>query len=114
MRRSLWIDLYKKPEPFESEHSKQLVSPIAAIIRLWLPVGDETNGKTTYSGGRYLYDTTKGANLGSRSDGRRILLDFNFLYPPSCALNDSWICPLCPPANRLPFKLEAGERTRSA
>ena len=22
---------------------------------LWLPVGDQTNGKTTYSGGRYLY-----------------------------------------------------------
>jgi len=43
MRRSLWIDLYKKPEPFESEHSKQLVSPIAAIIRLWLPVGDENS-----------------------------------------------------------------------
>ena len=57
---------------------------------LWLPVGDQTNGKTTYSGGRYLFDTTKGANLGWRSDGGRILLDLNFLYPPSCALSDSW------------------------
>jgi hypothetical protein len=81
---------------------------------LWLPVGDQTNGRTTYRGGRYLYDTAKGANLGLNAEGSRILLDFNFLYPPSCALSDSWICPLCPPANRLPFKLEAGERSRSA
>ena len=80
---------------------------------LWLPVGDQTNGTTTYRGGRYLYDTAKGANLGLNAEGSRILLDFNFLYPPSCALSDSWICPLCRPANRLPFKLEAGERSRS-
>ena len=52
---------------------------------LWLPVGDQTNGRTTYSGGRYLFDTAKGANLGLHPEGRRILLDFNFLYPPSCA-----------------------------
>ena len=63
---------------------------------LWLPVGDQTNGKTTYSGGRYLYDTTKGANLGWRPDGRRILLDFNFLYPPSRALNELLDMPALP------------------
>ena len=26
---------------------------------LWLPVGDETNGTTSYSGGRYLFDTVR-------------------------------------------------------
>ncbi|MFI4996478.1 MAG: DUF1684 domain-containing protein [Hyphomicrobiales bacterium] len=81
---------------------------------LWLPVGDETNGTTSYGGGRYLFDTAKGANLGFRSDGRSILLDLNFLYPPSCALNAAWICPLCPPANRLPFEVNAGERSPAA
>ncbi|SEE65773.1 hypothetical protein SAMN05444161_6571 [Rhizobiales bacterium GAS191] len=78
---------------------------------LWLPVGDETNGTTSYGGGRYLFDTAKGANLGLHVDGKRILLDLNFLYPPSCALNAAWICPLCPPANRLPFAVNAGERS---
>jgi uncharacterized protein len=76
---------------------------------LWIPVGDETNGETTYGGGRYLFDTGKGANLGMSTDGRKILLDMNFLYPPSCALDAQWICPLCPPQNRLPFRIEAGE-----
>src|SRR5690242_4100893 len=31
---------------------------------LWLPFGDWTNGVSTYGGGRYLYDTIKGADLG--------------------------------------------------
>ena len=35
---------------------------------LWLPFGDSSNGSTTYGGGRYLYDTIKGADLGG-SDG---------------------------------------------
>ena len=76
---------------------------------IWIPVGDETNGETTYSGGRYLFDTCKGANLGMTKDGCKILLDMNFLYPPSCSLNAQWICPLCPPENKLPFRIEAGE-----
>jgi uncharacterized protein (DUF1684 family) len=79
---------------------------------LWLPVGDETNGETSYGGGRYLYDTAKGANLGLSADGTSLLLDLNFLYPPSCALNAQWACPLCPPENRLPFRVEAGEMSR--
>jgi len=76
---------------------------------IWIPVGDETNGETTYGGGRYLFDTCKGANLGMSKDGRKILLDMNFLYPPSCSLNAQWVCPLCPPENKLPFRIEAGE-----
>jgi uncharacterized protein (DUF1684 family) len=81
---------------------------------IWIPVGDETNGETTYGGGRYLFDTTKGANLGISADGRKILLDFNFLYPPSCSLNAQWLCPLCPPQNKLPFRIEAGELSEAA
>jgi uncharacterized protein (DUF1684 family) len=77
---------------------------------LWLPVGDKTNGVSTYGGGRYLFDTAKGANLGIGAGGKRLLLDFNFLYPPSCSLNPAWICPLCPQANKLPFEVTAGER----
>ncbi|MFO1351650.1 MAG: DUF1684 domain-containing protein [Gammaproteobacteria bacterium] len=45
---------------------------------LWLPFGDATNGEETYGGGRYLYDTIKGADLGV--DGTRINLDFNYAY----------------------------------
>jgi uncharacterized protein len=50
---------------------------------LWLPVDDQTNGKTTYSGGRYLFDMTKVANLDWRSDGGRILLAQRLLDMPA-------------------------------
>ncbi|MFO1322543.1 MAG: DUF1684 domain-containing protein [Burkholderiales bacterium] len=79
---------------------------------LWLPFGDATNGTTTYGGGRYLYDTIKGADLGVRAND--VVLDFNYAYNPSCAYDDRWSCPLAPPENRLPFAVTAGERVASS
>ena len=75
---------------------------------LWLPFSDESNGCESYGGGRYLYDTIKGADLGGADD--RLVLDFNYAYNPSCAYDERWSCPLSPPENRLPFAVTAGER----
>jgi uncharacterized protein (DUF1684 family) len=74
---------------------------------LFVPFRDETSGKETYGGGRYLLDTVKGSDLGM-ADGR-LVLDFNFAYNPSCSYDPRWVCPLSPPANRLPVAIEAGE-----
>jgi hypothetical protein len=78
---------------------------------LFLPFADATSGSATYGAGRYLLDTVKGADLGSE-DGR-LVLDFNLAYHPSCSYDPRWACPLAPPANRLPFPVRAGERSRS-
>jgi len=75
---------------------------------IWLPFADTTNGVETYGGGRYLYDTIKGADLGVGE--RDMVLDFNYAYNPSCAYDDRWSCPLSPLENRLPFAIPAGER----
>jgi uncharacterized protein (DUF1684 family) len=75
---------------------------------LWLPFGDSSNGTSTYGGGRYLYDTIKGADLGASAD--ELVLDFNFAYNPSCAYDNRWSCPLPPAENRLPLGVSAGER----
>lgn len=75
---------------------------------LFVPFADATSGKETYGAGRYLVDTVKGADLGVE-DGR-LVLDFNFAYHPSCAHDPGWVCPLAPPANRLPVAVRAGER----
>jgi uncharacterized protein (DUF1684 family) len=69
---------------------------------------DATSGRESYGGGRYLLDTVKGADLGEESG--RLVLDFNFAYNPSCSYDPGWVCPLAPPANRLPVRVEAGER----
>jgi uncharacterized protein (DUF1684 family) len=76
---------------------------------VFAPFGDGTSGETTYSAGRYLLDTVKGADLGS-SDGR-LVFDFNFAYNPSCAYDPRWVCPLAPTANWLPVHVRAGEQT---
>jgi uncharacterized protein len=76
---------------------------------LFLSFRDATSGKDTYGAGRYLFDTAKGADLGS--DGDRLILDFNFAYNPSCSYDPRWACPLAPPDNRLPVPVEAGEKT---
>jgi len=80
---------------------------------LFLPVRDGTCGHGTYGGGRYLTDTVK----GTHGRGLEVLssdlvrLDFNYLYNPSCAYDDAWLCPLAPPENRVSAPIEAGELT---
>jgi uncharacterized protein len=78
---------------------------------LFLPVRDTTCGPESYGGGRYLTDTVKGTfGRGVQMLGRdRVRLDFNYLYNPSCAYDDEWLCPLAPPENRLDAPIRAGE-----
>ncbi len=64
---------------------------------------DQTSGKETYGAGRYLYADPPGA------DGR-VTLDFNKAYSPPCAFTKYATCPLPPQQNRLPLRVEAGER----
>ena len=75
---------------------------------LFLPFGDATNRETTYGAGRYLFDTIKGADLGTTIT--EVVLDFNYAYNPSCAYNPRWVCPLAPLENRLAFPVLAGEQ----
>jgi uncharacterized protein len=71
---------------------------------LWLVFADATNGVETYGGGRFLYTDAPGV------DGR-VVVDFNRSYNPPCVFTQYATCPLPWPANRLPIRVEAGERT---
>ena len=75
---------------------------------LFLSFRDGTSGKQTYGGCRYLLDTVKGADLGTKQG--RLVLDFNFAYQPSCSYDPRWVCPLAPDANRMTVQVPAGER----
>ena len=75
---------------------------------VFCPIADRTSGRETYGGGRYLLDTVKGADLGGARDS--LVLDFNFAFNPSCSYDPRWVCPLTPPANRLPLDVAGGER----
>jgi uncharacterized protein (DUF1684 family) len=69
---------------------------------LFVPVLDATSGFETYGAGRYL-------DLEPELDGT-YTLDFNLAYHPYCVYADSFSCPLTPAENRLPVRVEAGER----
>jgi uncharacterized protein (DUF1684 family) len=95
-----------------------LPAPLEATLDVWwmeqyagglfVPLRDGTAGDTSYGGGRYLLDTAKGADLGSR--GGRMVVDLNFLYHPSCRYNADWQCPLAPAGNTIAHPVQAGER----
>lgn len=80
---------------------------------LFVPFKDATSGTETYGGGRYLLDTIKSADLGSRTSSNEVTLDFNYAYHPSCAYDPIWVCPLAPPDSRLAIPIRAGEKSRT-
>lgn len=69
---------------------------------LLIPFRDGTTGQETYGAGRYL---DLEPNVEDVYD-----LDFNRAYHPYCAYDDAWSCTLPPVENRLPVRVEAGER----
>jgi uncharacterized protein (DUF1684 family) len=75
---------------------------------LFIPFRDATSGTESYGAGRYVWDSAKGADLGSEGD--ELILDFNYAYHPSCVQDPRWSCPLAPRENWLPVPIRAGER----
>ena len=68
----------------------------------FVPFMDETSGVETYGAGRYLEPR-------ELADGA-YSVDFNLAYNPYCAYNEHWSCPIPPLENRLPVRIEAGEK----
>ena len=69
---------------------------------LFVPFLDGTTGVESYGAGRYL-------DLEREDDGTYVI-DFNLAYHPSCVYDPRFSCPLTPAENRLPVRIEAGER----
>ena len=69
---------------------------------LFFILADQTTGKETYPGGRFLY-------AAAPRDGK-VILDFNLAQNPPCAFTPFATCPLPPKENRLPVRVSAGEK----
>jgi len=70
---------------------------------VFVPFLDATSGTETYGAGRYL-------DLDPDETDGTYVIDFNLAYHPSCVYDARFSCPITPPENRLPVRIEAGER----
>jgi len=80
------------------EHS---LDPVTEGDELFFIFRDQTAGDTTYPAGRFLKAAFPRKAM--------ITLDFNRAYSPPCAFTAFATCPLPPPRNHLPLRIEAGE-----
>ena len=89
---------------FEVDGEEHRIDPILeeGSTDYFIIFRDATSKDTTYPAGRYLYAPPP-------KDGKMIV-DFNRAYNPPCAFTPYATCPLPPLQNRLPFRLEAGEK----
>ncbi len=75
---------------------------------VWFVFGDQTNTKTTYGGGRFVY--AQFADGGGAGAEGKLVVDFNRAYNPPCVFTPFATCPLPTPENRLALAVEAGEK----
>ncbi len=71
--------------------------------QLFIMFKDATAGKETYANGRQLYTSLPDAD-------HRVILDFNKAFNWPCVFTDFATCPIPPPQNTLPIRIEAGEK----
>ncbi len=88
---------------FEFEGESYELEAYSSGERLFFVFGDRTSGRDTYGAGRFVYAARPG------EDGKT-MLDFNKAYNPPCAFGDFSTCPVASPQNRLPIRVEAGEK----
>jgi uncharacterized protein (DUF1684 family) len=79
---------------------KELMTKEGFEDYLFLPFLDDTNGDTTYGGGRYIDLRIP--------EGNTIEIDFNKAYNPYCAYNEKFSCPIVPRENYLDVAVKAG------
>ena len=87
----LKLNLYKNIELSKKEEYKDY---------LFLPFSDNTNGKESYIGGRYIDMKVP--------KGDTVAIDFNTAYNPYCAYNYKYSCPIVPLENVLDIDINAG------
>ncbi len=83
--------------------NKKLLDLSTDQNHLFVPFRDATSGHETYGGGRYI-------DCEIPEEGNVIILDFNKAYNPYCAYNPKYSCVIPPEENRLPVRIEAGEK----
>lgn len=99
---TLAFELQGRPFELQVYQSPELMLEEGYEDYLFLPFTDQTNGGSTYEGGRYLDLRIP--------EGDSLLLDFNRAYNPLCVYNPEYSCPIVPSVNHLDTEIRAGVR----
>lgn len=84
--------------------SLELYAPKTKEVKnLFIPFHDQTNGKSTYGGGRYLYVDLENPPT------KKLSLDFNRAFNPFCVYTPYFDCPMIS-GNSLEVAIEAGAK----
>ncbi|RUS47283.1 DUF1684 domain-containing protein [Cohnella sp. AR92] len=86
----------------QADGETYVLTPFASGDSLIVVFGDRTNGNDTYGMGRMV--------LVEMDEDGNAILDFNRAFLPPCAFSYAFNCPMPPANNRLPFRIEAGEK----
>lgn len=89
--KKLELTIYQSDPPIEGYENS-----------LFIPFMDETNGDTTYGGGRYI-----DLEISDIQNGQ-FTLDFNKAYNPYCAYSKHYNCPIPPANNYLETEIKSG------
>ena len=89
--KQLELTLYQSDPPIDGYENS-----------LFIPFKDETNGDTTYGGGRYI-----DVEISEIQEGK-VIIDFNKAYNPYCAYSKHYNCPIPPANNFLETPIKAG------
>lgn len=89
--KQLELTLYQSDPPIEGYENS-----------LFIPFKDQTNGDSSYGGGRYIDVEI------SDIQGNKLVIDFNKAYNPYCAYSSHYNCPIPPANNFLETEIKAG------
>jgi len=90
-RKPYELTIYQSDPPIEGYENS-----------LFIPFTDNTNGDSSYGGGRYL--DLEIADI----QNKKVILDFNKAYNPYCAYSKYYNCPIPPANNYLDTEIKAG------
>ena len=100
----LHFDLFGAKYTLTAYQSVALFQMEAYRDHLFVPFMDNTNGVSSYEGGRYLDLSIKGIK------NNELTIDFDKAYNPYCAYSNGYRCPQPPKDNILSLAIEAGEK----
>ena len=99
------FDLKGKPHKLNIYQNLDMKHKSGYEDYLFLPFLDDTNGASTYGGGRYVESRIPSNDV--------IVIDFNEAFNPYCAYNEKYSCPIVPRANYVNTTIEAGVKAFS-